>query len=131
MSVTSLSTRGYGIEFSKQQAPAHQDILGLSEACDRIAEVAGQKDQVFKELLREFFPDFVRLFYPQIAAQLDWSTLRFLDKETFTDFPRGEQQDAGRRAGTNPGTCGDRESAAARELSRAHARILFSPASPL
>jgi hypothetical protein len=47
-----------------------------------MAEVAGQKDQVFKELLREFFPDFVRLFYPQIAAQLDWSTLRFLDKET-------------------------------------------------
>ncbi len=59
-----------------------------------MAEVAGQKDQVFKELLREFFPDFVRLFYPQIAAQLDWSTLRFLYKETFTDFPRGEQHEA-------------------------------------
>ncbi|MBB6053596.1 hypothetical protein [Armatimonas rosea] len=56
--------------------------------------MAGQKDQVFKELLKEFFPDFIELFYPQIAAQLDWSTLRFLDKETFTDFPRGEQHEA-------------------------------------
>ncbi len=56
--------------------------------------MAGQKDQVFKELLREFFPDFIRLFYPHIAEQLDWSTLRFLDKEAFTDFPRGEQHEA-------------------------------------
>ena len=37
-------------------------------------------DQLFKEFLREFFQDFLELFYPETAARLDFETLRFLDK---------------------------------------------------
>ena len=51
-------------------------------------------DQLFKEFLREFFQDFLELFYPDEAARLDFGTLRFLDKELFTDFPEGSPREA-------------------------------------
>ena len=51
-------------------------------------------DQLFKEFLREFFQDFLELFYPDEAARLDFGTLRFLDKELFTDFPEGSLREA-------------------------------------
>lgn len=43
-------------------------------------------DQLFKELLLTFLPEFVELFLPAEAAQLDWSSTQFLDKEVFTDL---------------------------------------------
>jgi hypothetical protein len=46
-------------------------------------------DQLFKELLREFLPEFMVLFLPEIAARLDFTGVEFLDKESFTDFPEG------------------------------------------
>jgi hypothetical protein len=53
-------------------------------------------DQLFKELLHTFFPEFLALFFPQVAAQLDLTTpnaVTFLDKELFTDLPRGKQRE--------------------------------------
>jgi len=38
-------------------------------------------DQLFKELLQAFLPEFVQLFFAEEAAQLDWRSLEFLDKE--------------------------------------------------
>ncbi len=46
-------------------------------------------DPFFKTLLKAFFKEFVELFYPDIAARLDFSHVEFLDKETFTDIGRG------------------------------------------
>jgi hypothetical protein len=46
-------------------------------------------DELFKELLRNFFPEFFTLFLPAEAAQLDLSNIRFLEQEVFTDFPEG------------------------------------------
>jgi hypothetical protein len=46
-------------------------------------------DQLFKELLRAFFHEFLALFFPRAAARLDFSRVTFLDKEVFTDFPEG------------------------------------------
>jgi Putative transposase, YhgA-like. len=46
-------------------------------------------DQLFKELLRVFFREFLELFFPEIASRLDFGQVRFLDKEVFTDFPEG------------------------------------------
>jgi hypothetical protein len=40
-----------------------------------------QHDRRFKELLHRFLPRFLRLFLPEQAARLDFSTLVFLDKE--------------------------------------------------
>src|SRR5579875_755498 len=49
-------------------------------------------DQLFKQLLQAFFPDFLRLFDPQTAAALDLSTVIFRDTEAFTDLPQGERR---------------------------------------
>ena len=46
-------------------------------------------DQIFKTLFREFFKEFIEGFLPDVAAELDFSTVKFLDKETFTDLNRG------------------------------------------
>jgi Putative transposase, YhgA-like len=49
-------------------------------------------DQLFKQLLQGFFPDFLRLFDPQTAASLDLGTVSFRDTEAFTDIPQGERR---------------------------------------
>jgi hypothetical protein len=51
-------------------------------------------DQLFKEFLKEFLPEFFTLFFPTEATQLKLDTLRFLDKEVFTDFPQGDTREA-------------------------------------
>jgi len=52
------------------------------------------KDQLFKEVVREFFQEFVTLFLPDVASQLDFSQVTFPNKEMFTDFPDGAQRNA-------------------------------------
>jgi hypothetical protein len=49
-------------------------------------------DQLFKELLQEFFADFVQIVLPKIAPRLRLDRATFLDKETFTDTPEGEHR---------------------------------------
>src|SRR5579885_1634008 len=50
-------------------------------------------DQLLKEVLARFLPDFVTLFAPQQAALLDFATLRLLDKEVFTDVAAGQRRE--------------------------------------
>lgn len=50
-------------------------------------------DQLFKGLLRTFFGDFLALVSPQAAENLDASRVTFLDKEFFTDWPRGRRRE--------------------------------------
>lgn len=47
-------------------------------------------DQRFKTLLREFFIQFLTLFFPKRAANLDLASLQWLDKELLPDPPEGE-----------------------------------------
>jgi hypothetical protein len=47
-------------------------------------------DQRFKTLLKEFFPEFLRLFFPARAARFDFGRIEWLDKEVFPDPPLGE-----------------------------------------
>jgi hypothetical protein len=49
-------------------------------------------DQLFKELLQGFLPEFVALTLPEQAALLDWSTCEFLNLEEFTDTPIGDRR---------------------------------------
>lgn len=51
-------------------------------------------DQLFKDLLRAFFREFMQLFFPDVADRLDFSRVTFLDKEVFTDLPQGAQREA-------------------------------------
>jgi hypothetical protein len=48
-------------------------------------------DQRFKVLLEAFFRDFLELFYPEIAACFDLSTVEWLQQEVFADPPQGER----------------------------------------
>jgi hypothetical protein len=50
-------------------------------------------DQLFKGLLRTFFGDFLALVSPQAAENLDVGRAIFLDKELFTDWPRGQRRE--------------------------------------
>ena len=51
-------------------------------------------DQLFKELLRLFFREFLELFFPNVALQIDFSSVRYLEQEVFTDFPEGDPRRA-------------------------------------
>jgi hypothetical protein len=51
-------------------------------------------DRLFKELLTVFLPDFLQVFCPELAAYVDMDSLKFLDKEVFTDVTRGEKHEA-------------------------------------
>ncbi len=46
-------------------------------------------DQLFKEVIREFFPDFLRLFLSEEAAPFDLTKVAWRDKELFADPPDG------------------------------------------
>jgi predicted transposase YdaD len=50
-------------------------------------------DQLFKELLTNFFFEFIELFVPQMAAEMDRSSIEFLDKEVFSDAPTGDRHE--------------------------------------
>ncbi len=49
-------------------------------------------DHLFKELLRAFFPEFLELFAPKVAERIDFSSVRFLEQEVFTDLPDGDSR---------------------------------------
>jgi hypothetical protein len=49
-------------------------------------------DQLFKELLHNFLPEFLLLVAPRNAKNLRLEHGRFLDPTTFTDFPRGDHR---------------------------------------
>lgn len=50
---------------------------------------ASDHDQRFKTLIREFFEPFLRLFFPEWAELIDFSTLEWLDKELYANPPEG------------------------------------------
>jgi hypothetical protein len=56
------------------------------------AEERDNHDQRFKQLLREFLPEFVELFFPDWAAKLDFADTEWLEQEAFIDPPGGEKR---------------------------------------
>src|SRR5262245_58123699 len=49
-------------------------------------------DPRFKALLKEFFPEFLQLFFPERAARLDLGRIKWFDKELIANPPEGEVQ---------------------------------------
>jgi hypothetical protein len=47
-------------------------------------------DQLFKQLIGTFFLDFLDLFVPELAVNIDRDNLEFLPQEYFTDIVEGE-----------------------------------------
>jgi hypothetical protein len=50
-------------------------------------------DRLFKELLSTFFVEFLDLFLPQVATQIDCDSIQFLPQEVFTDVTSGEKKE--------------------------------------
>jgi len=48
-----------------------------------VREIGMGHDQLFKEILRGFLPEFLELFFPEVSARLDFSSLRFPNREVF------------------------------------------------
>jgi Domain of unknown function (DUF4351) len=55
-----------------------------------MSETKTSHDQLFKQVLGEFFPEFIELFFPQVAAYLDRDSIEFLPVELFTDLVSGD-----------------------------------------
>src|SRR3954470_19684779 len=51
----------------------------------------GDHDQRFKAMIREFFADFLRLFFADWAARFDLDRVEWLDKEVLPDPPEGSR----------------------------------------
>jgi predicted transposase/invertase (TIGR01784 family) len=49
-------------------------------------------DRLFKELLSNFFPEFIELFFPNVSAHWDRDSIEFLPQEIFTDVTEGEKK---------------------------------------
>jgi hypothetical protein len=50
-------------------------------------------DQIFKDLLGTFLPELVILVAPELAARLHLTPWILLNKETFTDWPKGKRRE--------------------------------------
>ena len=50
-------------------------------------------DRIFKTLFRAFLSDLLHLVFPRVAERLDFSYPVFLDKELFTDWPKGTRRE--------------------------------------
>jgi predicted transposase YdaD len=49
-------------------------------------------DQNFKELISTFFLEFLELFLPEVARQIEPNSIKFLQQEYFTDAVEGEEK---------------------------------------
>jgi hypothetical protein len=49
-------------------------------------------DRLFKELLSTFFLEFLELFLPELAAQVEPNSLTFLPQEYFADLTASDKQ---------------------------------------
>jgi hypothetical protein len=59
---------------------------------DRVPAV--DHDRLFKELLTTFFFEFLDLFFPRLAAQMDRESIEFLSQELFPDLLDGAEYQA-------------------------------------
>ena len=50
-------------------------------------------DRLFKELLETFFTEFMKLFFTEAYQAIDFTHLKFLQQEVFTDVTAGERRE--------------------------------------
>ena len=51
-------------------------------------------DQLFKELIHIFFKEFLEAFFPEVHHHIDFSSIKPLSEEVFTDLFEGESRKA-------------------------------------
>ena len=50
-------------------------------------------DRLFKELISNFFMEFIELFLPEVRDYIEAGSVELLDKEVFTDITAGERHE--------------------------------------
>lgn len=50
-------------------------------------------DRLFKELIQDFFEEFLVLFFPNIYEEIDFAHMKFLDKEFVNDTSQRERKE--------------------------------------
>lgn len=51
-------------------------------------------DQLFKQLIHTFFAEFLEMFFPEVHQHIDFSFVKPLSEEVFTDLYIGEARRA-------------------------------------
>ena len=51
-------------------------------------------DQLFKQLIHTFFAEFLELFFPEVHQHIDFSSMKPMSEEMFTDLFKGESRRA-------------------------------------
>ena len=49
-------------------------------------------DRLFKELISTFFIEFIDLFLPEVAIDIDRNSIQFLPETVLTDVTKGEKK---------------------------------------
>lgn len=49
-------------------------------------------DQLFKELINHFFSEFLEVFFPEVHANIDFTSMKPLSEELYTNILRGENR---------------------------------------
>lgn len=50
-------------------------------------------DRLFKELIQTFFKEFIDAFFPDLFPKIDFTTVKFLEQEVYTDILKGEKEE--------------------------------------
>ncbi len=59
----------------------------------KVGESRTDHDRLFKELISNFFEEFMLLFFPEACEQIDFRNVRFLPQELFTDVTGGDKHE--------------------------------------
>lgn len=49
-------------------------------------------DQIFKELINNFFAEFLDVFFPEVHEGIDFKSIKPLSEELYTDLIKGENR---------------------------------------
>ena len=69
--------------------PSYPSLISIHQC----AMTQNPHDHNFKELIEEFFKNFIEMFWPDKARLIDFETVKFLQQELFTDRTPGKGQD--------------------------------------
>ncbi|WP_203248492.1 RpnC/YadD family protein [Sporosarcina beigongshangi] len=67
--------------------PYHRAIVIREEKREYV-----KHDQIFKELINNFFAEFLDVFFPEVHAGLDFESVKPLSEELYTDLIKGENR---------------------------------------
>lgn len=78
-----------------KELPIWQYALGSQASVIHERESGYMKhDQLFKELIHQFFGEFLEAFFPEVHEQIDFQSFKPLSEEMFTDLLDGESRRA-------------------------------------